>query len=356
MRFKKISSGIIIGGLAAFASFGIAEAATYVQKSNAIHQYSSASLRTVNNSKVKFVKANSNYDWSKNPTGSETISSASGTKWSLKTKYLLPTTHAARGNGKYDVTNPQSAATNGKYLFVAYAPHQLNGMGFVVRYDRAKLASMGFVKAQAGLDTKTPASGIKVGPMFKVGHGQSLAYDKKHHSLWMWKDSTSMKPTKWSTIQRISATSLKPNKAIKIHMSNHGANVPAGHNLTFDTTGHAYWWGISGGKVKIYKATISGNHISVTLTKQLLAHQTGTHQQSMGYNPKNGRLYLVSDDSIASLPANRLNGRGSLTNGSFKYTRFKSGREFESFFYDASGHGMLLSNRNPEVLMSTSRY
>lgn len=356
MGFKKFSTGIVLGGLLTFASFNIVRAATYVQKSNAIHQYTSTSLRTVSDSQVNFVKTDGNYAWSGNPTGSEALNSISGTKWSFTTKYLLPTTHAVFGNSKYDVTNPQSAATNGKDLFVVYAPHELNGKGFIVRYDRSMLAKIGFAKSQAALTTKPAVAGIKVGSMFEVGHGQSLAYDKKHHSLWMWRDSATMKPTKWSTIQRISSASLKPNKVLKFHMNNHGANVPAGHNLTFDTTGHAYWWGISAGKVKIYKATISGNRIAVTLTKQLLSHQTGTHQQSMGYNPKNGRLYLVSDDSIVSLPASKLNGRGSLTSGSFKYTRFNSGREFESLFYDGTGHGMLLSNRNPEVLMSNSQY
>ncbi|WP_268912879.1 hypothetical protein [Lentilactobacillus sp. SPB1-3] len=355
MNFKNVGNGIILGGLLTFASIGVAHADTYVQNSNALHQYTAASLRTVNDSQVKFVKANGDYSFSSNPSGSTTINSVSGTKWALKTKYLLPNTRLALGKANYDMTNPQSAATNGKYLFVVYAPHQLNGKGFIVRYDRSKLASMGFEKSQNAPLAKNSAA-IKVGPLFQVGHGQSLAYDKKHHSLWMWRDSANMTATRWSTIQNISTTSLKPKKAIKFYMNNHGANVPSGHDLTFDTTGHAYWWTTSSGQVKIYRGVISGNHISVTLTKQLLTHQPGTHQQSIGYNSRNGRLYLVSDDSIVSLPARQLNGRGSLTHNSFKYTKFNSGREFESLFYDGSGHGMLLSNRNPEILASTTMY
>lgn len=76
----------------------------------------------------------------------------------------------------------------------------------------------------------------------------------------------------------------------------------------------------------------------------------------MGYNPHNGRLYLVSDDSIQTLPARKLNGRGSLRPSDIKYTRFNSYREFESMIFDSTGHAMLLSNRNPELLRSTTRY
>lgn len=354
MKLGKLSLGIATAILLSTSFVGTVDAATYVQKSNAISQYSGASLRILNNSKVQFVKANGNYGWSKNPSGSETIKSVHGTKWTLKTKYLLPSTHMALGKSSRDLTNPQAAAFGGKYLFVLYAPHQFHGKGFVVRYNRSTLDHMSLAKAQDSLLKKT--AGMKVGPMFDVGHGQSLAYNKKPHSIWMWRDRADMKPTAWSTIQRISMSSLKPNRAIKFHMNNRGAMVPAGHDLTFDNSGNAYWWGISGGHVKIYKGKLGSRSIHVRLAKQLLRKQTGTHQQSMGYNPHNGRLYLVSDDSIQTLPARKLNGRGSLRPSDIKYTRFNSHREFESMIFDSTGHAMLLSNRNPELLRSTTRY
>ncbi|WP_283680016.1 hypothetical protein [Lentilactobacillus sp. Marseille-Q4993] len=342
MVSKKSVLGVVAGMLLAAGTFEVADAATHVQKSNAIQQYSSSSLRTVNNSKVKFVKANPNY-----PGSGSTIKSVSGTKWTLKQKYLL------QGNWGKDNTNPQAAAFAGKYLFVLYAPHSLKGKGYIIRYNKSVLDKN---KPENFIGLSAKKAGVKVGGYFTVGHGQSLAYDKKTNSLWMWRDSVNMAPTKWSTIQRISKSSLKPDKAIKFYMNNRGAKVPAGHNLTFDTSGHAYWWTISGGKVKVYRGKISGNKIKVVLTKQMFAHQTGTHQQAMGYNPHNGRLYLVSDDSIASFPAKKTYGRGSLTNGSFKYTKFRSHREFESLIFDKSGHGMLLTNRQPQLMRSTTAY
>ena len=85
MKLGKLSVGIATAILLSTSFVGTFDAATYVQKSNAISQYSGASLRILNNSKVQFVKANGNYGWSKNPSGSETIKSVHGTKWTLKT-------------------------------------------------------------------------------------------------------------------------------------------------------------------------------------------------------------------------------------------------------------------------------
>lgn len=354
MKFGRFTVGFAAAILLGTSVVGTVDAATYVQRSNALSQYSGASLRLLNNPQTQFVKASSNYGWSPNSSGRTTIKSVHGTHWTLKTKYLLPNTHMALGKSSRDVTNPQAAAFSGKYLFVLYAPHQFHGKGFVVRYNRGTLDHMSLTKAQDSLTMQT--SGMKVGPMFNVGHGQSLAYNKKQHSIWMWRDRADMKPTAWSTLQRISMSSLKPNKAIKFHMTNHGAMVPAGHDLTFDNAGNAYWWGISSGHVKIYKGRLGSRSIHVRLAKQQLRKQTGSHQQAMGYNPHNGRLYLVSDDSIQTLPARKLNGRGTLRPSDIKYTRFNSHREFESMIFDGSGHALLLSNRNPELLRSLKSY
>lgn len=341
------------------ATITTAQAASYKQSSNAITQYTGNSLRTVNNTATGFVKAGA-YQFAKDPNGTNTISSVGGNqKWTLKTKYQLPTTHAAKGNTKYDMTNPQSFAYDGgHYLYVLYQPHYTPGMtnkGFVARFDMNKLNKMSYAKTQAAMDSKSGNSAVKIGGIFTTGHGQSLAYDKKHKSLYMWRDLT-MKATRTSTLQRISTSSLTPNKAITFHMTNHGVNVPGGHELTFDHSGNAYYWTVSGSKVKVYKGTIGTKTVHFRLTKQLFTRRPGTHEQAIGYNAHNGRLYLVADDSITSFPAKKLNGNGSLKSSDFKYSRFNSHREFEALAFDNAGHGLLLSNRNPEVLRSTSAY
>lgn len=359
MKRLGLFTSAIAGTVALLGFAGTAHAASYTQRSNAITQYSSGSLRTVNNKVTGFVKAGS-YSFAKNPGGSNTISSVGGNqKWTLKTAYQLANTHAAKGNAKYDMTNPQSAAYDGgHYLYVVYQPHYTKGMtnkGFVARYDLNKLKGMSHAKQQSLMDSKSGSSAVKVGGIFTTGHGQSLAYDKKHHSLYMWRDTT-LGATRTSTLQRISTSSLKPNKAITFHMTNHGTNVPGGHDLTFDHSGNAYYWTVSGSRVKVYKGTIGSKSVHFRLTKQLFDHRPGTHEQAMGYNGHNGRLYLVADDSITSFPAKKLNGNGSLKASDFKYSKFNSHREFESLNFDNSGHGLLLSNRTPEVLRSTTAY
>lgn len=333
----------------------VANATLRVQHSNALVQYPSSSLRTLNNRNVHFVKAPLNYAWSKNPNGVDTLKSVSGVKWAFRTKYLLPVTHTALGKSIYDMTNPQAAVVTGNYLFVLYAPHNTIGKGFIVRYDLNKLNQMSLGSVQAALGAR-PATGMRVGPQFTVGHGQSLAYDQKHHSLWMWRDRADMKPTTRATIQKISPSKLKPEKIIQFSMNHHGANVPAGHNLTFDHSGHAYWWETSNNKVKLYRGIFGEHSVKVSLTKQLLRKRTGTHEQTIGYNAHNGRLYLVSDDSVQTLPARKTYGNGHLKPSDIKYTRFHSGREFEGLTFDHTGHAMLLTNRNPELMRSTSRY
>ncbi len=352
-KVKKIVLGIGVTFAALGLSAGAVKAANYVQKSNALNYYRDSSLRIVNDSNVHFVKA-PNYAWAKNPSGSNTISSESGTPWTFKTQYLLPHPDVALGSSDYNFTNPQSAARAGKYLYVVYSPHQLNGKGFIVRYDTSELSSLGLEKS-SNLTVSRDSSAMKVSKIFQVGHGQSLAYNPKAHELWMWRDRGDMKGGPTNTVQRISTSTLMPNKSITFKMSDGGAYIPGGHDLTFDNHGTALYWEMSSGHVKIYKMNIGSKSVKVTLTKQLFKNGTGTHEQSIGFNSHNGRVYIVSDDSIASFPESKTNGNGSLTSKDFKYTRFNSKREFESLFF-VGGHGMLLSNKNPEVFRSTTAY
>jgi len=95
--------------------------------------------------------------------------------------------------------------------------------------------------------------------------------------------------------------------------------------------------------------------VKFRLTHQVLQHGPGTRVQSMGYNPRTGKLYLVSDDSIAKLPAKKLNGKGHLTKGNVTWNKFASRREFEGLAFTHNGQAYLLSNHNPEILAGNQR-
>ncbi|MFT9237975.1 MAG: hypothetical protein ABF503_14375, partial [Lacticaseibacillus paracasei] len=311
-------------------------------------------LHMINNHNVQFVKVEYPYTWASTPSGFNKIKSIKGSPCTFKTKYLLPNTHAISNNVNYNTSNPQSMAYVGKYLFIVYSPHN-DGKGFIIRYNTNKFNKKSFKETQQ-LSLKKNISGIKIGPQITIGHGQSLAYNKKNHTLWMWKDRSDMKPTKESIIQQISTSKLVPNKTIKFTMDNRGVLISAGHNLTFDSNGHAYWWTVSHGSVKIYRGVLKQHSIKVELIKQLLKHSTGTHEQSIGYNSRNGRLYLVSDDSIQSLPISKTFNKSILKPNNIRYTRFDSGREFEGIDFDNSGHAILLKNRTPEAMISEHQF
>jgi len=124
--------------------------------------------------------------------------------------------------------------------------------------------------------------------------------------------------------------------------------------LTFDKAGRAYFWSRpSAHQVNIYQGKISTHHVKFRLTHQVLRRSPGPRVQSMAYNPHNNRLYLVSDDSVASLPVHSLRGHGHLTKASVHWTGFSPRREFEALNFTKTGRAYLMSNHQPEIFRST---
>lgn len=340
----------------------------YHQRSSAL-TYHRSWMRKVHDTKVRYVKVPKSYAHMKTKSKVNTVKSIAGTKVTFKTRLFLP----LPGKNGQRWGNPQSIAmSKSGYMYVVYCPTNVKNRGRIVRFNMKRLEQLGvyrnpkllkstYVKhaGKYSATQKNLQKAIKVGGMFDTGHGQSLAYNLKSHALYMWRDNEKaarVPTTKTGYIQHISTSSLKPDRAISFHLSTRGMSVPGGHTLAFDKHGNAYFWSNPGFGGYVYKGKISAHHVKFRLTSQILSKIPGTRIQSMGYNAKNGRLYLVSDDSIASFPAKRLNGRGSLTNGSFKWSGLSPKREMEGLTFDASGHGYLLCNHNPEVLMSTHVY
>jgi hypothetical protein len=72
----------------------------------------------------------------------------------------------------------------------------------------------------------------------------------------------------------------------------------------------------------------------------------------MGYNPKNKHLYLLSDDSIVSVPVNRLSTSKSILRSSdIKAARFSGKKEFEDITFDKNGNGYFLTNKPDEIML-----
>lgn len=341
-------------GLCLTPSINAQAYSTYHQKSSAL---SVGRLRSLNDSHVHYVKAPKTYHHAKNTHGVNTIKHSKGSAVTFKTAYLLP----YPGYHKQAWGNPQSVATNGRYLYVLYCPTAWKNRGRIVRYDMQTLNRLGVTPLQLQTTYSSRAKvqlacrkAIKVGKPFETGHGQSLAYNWHNHHLYMWCDREKKAATpinKYGYIKQIKANTLTPRYQIRFRLKSGRFSVAGGHVLTFDKSGHAYFWSRpTTHTVYIYRGTISKHHVKFSLTHQVLKHGPGTHVQSMAYNPHTNRIYLVADDSIASVPVSKLTGRGHLTKSSVKWTRFSSKREFEGLTFTKDGHAYLLSNHNPEIL------
>lgn len=297
-----------------------------------------------------------------------TIKSASGylDHYGFKTSLYLP--QALNGR---NLSVPQSAAfsADNRYLYVMYVngkqPTNHYQDGWAVRYDWTKLMAlganqsgkMGMLRMAAAdqvqgkltkLDRKVLAC-IKVGPVFNSGHAQSLALNPKTNQFWFVKSYDQETPNE---MVELNPKTLLPAATVTYHSD--GANL--GAVLTFDNQGNAYYWTHAKvatkkaplGAVRIYRGQVSTKGIKYHLISQGLATDPGFYVQSMGYDGANGRLYLVSDESITSLPLADL---GHLKTSEVGENNFNAHREFEGlFFMHHSSNGFLLTNKGSEVM------
>jgi len=346
--------GLFLGGLSFLPS---TSAAAY----HVVHQRSSAlsvgRLRAVNDSAVHYVQVPKSYRHAPNLHRGNVIKQTRGASITFKTRYLLPYPgyrHQAWGN-------PQSVAATGRYLYVVYCPTAWHNRGRIVRYDVSALQKLHVTPQQVQRTYRTGNGqsraiqrAIKVGPAFVTGHGQSLAYNWHDHQLYMWCDKEKaprVPANKDGYISQISGSQLKPIHQVRFRLKHGHFAVAGGHVLTFDKYGNAYFWTRpTTHHVYIYKGRVSSRHVKFRLTHQVLQHGPGTRVQSMGYNPRTGQLYLVADDSIAKLPAKKLNGKGHLTKHNVTWNKFSSRREFEGLAFAHNGQAYLLTNHNPEIL------
>ena len=229
-----------------------------------------------------------------------------------------------------DVDSPQSIIMNpNKNIFVA--SNDYDGRMNVVRYQG------------------NHHQNVKAGPTFRGGHGQSMSYNPQNHQIWLVGNKSGASQHS-SNVQEISPYSLRPLRKINFSF---GQSIISS-NLAFDKRGNAYTYTITGGgfapagSVKLYKGRITDHSVKFHLVKQGIRHAPGETPQAMSYNPKNDRLYLVSDGEIISFPAKKI---GHLSKRDVSYSKFPGRLEFEGLTFDHSGHGYLLLHG--EIMRST---
>ena len=299
------------------------------------------------------------------------INTKVGKKYTFITKYFLPMTWkdgGKNGNTEYWY-NCQSIVVDGKYIYIYTSAGYGSNRGFIVRYDTEildkyikgkginKLRKLGDTiekRKPLSKEQKKIMKGIKIGKKFIGGHGQSLKYNPKTKSLWMWQDnnhnSSDLK------LMKISTKTLKPYEVYKFKVKLNGKYLKQFNNLAFDEDGNFYTdKTIKNNKTSSGSSYIfTGNIVNGTLQMKLssiIHNRPGTHAQSLAVNNKNNRLYLVSDGVIYSVPISKLRD-SSLKMDDFEYNVFSTKREFEGISFDKDGEAYLLILRGTEILKS----
>ena len=376
-------SSILIGLILVLLIFSVNNAsAVDIENLNAVDVDSNKIVEINNTNAPKFVVAPKVYSISKNyaktkgiETNKNIIKTKIGKKYTFITKYFVPGTWKNGGkNGKTEYWyNCQSMVIKGKYIYVYSSAGYASSKGFIIRYDTkildkynkgkgiSKIRKLGMAMKNGKSLTKEQKNikkAIKIGKIFVGGHGQSLSYDSKTKSLWMWQDdnysSTDLK------LMKISSNTLKPYIIYKFKVKLNNKYLKAFHNLAFDKNGNFYTDQIVKTKNNplgfsyIYSGRFDGEKINMELLTKI-NNRPGTYNQILAINHVNNRIYLVSDGAIYSAPINKLI-EGTIDMKDFYYTVFSTKREFEGFSFDSSGKAYLFLLRGTEILKADEIY
>lgn len=329
-----------------------------------------------NNNAPEFVKKPSAYSrsplfhkTSSQETKKNIIKTIKGNKqYTFTTEYFLPLVW----DKKSSWSNVQSIAINKNYMYTVVSSGK--NKGFIVRYDMKLLNKYNLNKEgkdlaklrKLGVDSRDKKSltkeqilikkAIKVGPMFNSGHGQSLSFNPKTNSLWMWQDDTDTTELK---LMSINMKTLKPSTIYKFSIKGNGFYVRGAHNLAFDNDGRFYFdIGIKAasknapaGSTKIYTGQFINNKLEIKLINTVIKNLPGTIPQSIAVNPITNKLYLISDGVFYTIPIYELQ-KGTLSKEDFEYTVLNTKREFEGIGFDEKGNSYLLVLRGVEILKS----
>lgn len=379
-KARQLAAVVVLSFITSFV-FGVvtsqaALAKTYNQSGYALARYSPAEFKAVKNKNYGKKVISSYHGYPRDETKPHVLKKAKGNKAVTFTTWAyLPKSY--RGPG--DMGNPQSinVSPDGQYAWVTYPAQGKKNYGYIVRYDLFALNKLNISKPGETMnllhgaahksytgktltaDEQAAIRCMTFGPTFKMGHGACFAYNPKDGCLWFC-SKTGQKKT---DLQRINMNTLKPDLCINYKMY---GTVAMGNNLTFDKQGHCYFHSYSGGgwtnapkgTIKIYQGTINLNakkKIKWKLMMQGIRYSLSNNIQSMGYNAKSNRLYLVSNSTVMSVPVAKL-VKGKLTKGDIHSTIFTDAREYEGIAFDNTGRSYLLVNKQPEILCANAGF
>jgi len=333
---------------------------------------------SIDNNIPKFVKKPKKYTTSSKysktkglETKKNVIKTKKGNKkYTFKTLYFLPTSWkkpGKKGDYKEYWYNCQAMVITGKYMYILSSSGYNLNKGFIVRYDMnmlnkyklnqgkglARLRKLGKdLRNDENLtkNQKLIKKAIKVGSVFNTGHGQSLSYNPKTKSLWMWRDDKYSSPT--LKLMRINIKTLKPSLMYNFTVSHKNKKINKVRNLAFDKDGNFYFHQfVSPSKGdRIFKGKIVKNKIKIELLATV-KNRPGVHAQTLTINHVSNRLYMVFDGVFYSIPVAKLCDC-NLTKNDFEYTILNTKREFEGMSFDKYGNTYLLLIRGTEVLKS----
>lgn len=281
--------------------------------------------------------------------------------------------------GSGDMGNPQAIAItpDGTYAYVTYAAtpelrskfNLSSTSGRIVRYDLKTLDELGVSKDGEMTELRAAAyrtregksltshqeelmGCLKFGPWFDLGHGSAFAYNPKDGNLWF----TERGKGSNARLERVSTKTLEPNLKIKFKIKAGGI---LGNNLAFDKRGYCYYYSYSGGgwapkgSIKISRGKIGKKSVKFEQFPQAIRYSPSKNIQSIGYNPKNNRLYLVSNGTVVTVPVSKL---GKLKKSDVLVSMFDGKREFEGLAFDNAGQGYLLVNKDPELMRASKGF
>ena len=359
---------LMIGGIV-FQADNV-QAKTYNQKGYALQKYNIKDYKILKNK--NYGKASGTQI--KFDIGAETphtmTTKAGNKKTTMTTWMYLPNTVDTPG----DMGNPQAIVVtpDGQYAYLTYLKKGSKTVCRIVRYDLKKLKELGITQSGKMDDLryafylqyhgkelddrqKQLVGCVKFGPWAKFGHGCAFAYNPKDKHIWF----VSKTGVKKTDLQRVNMSTLKPD--LKINYKTY-ATVAYSNNLTFDKKGRFYFISYSSGgwapkgTVKIYQGKINlkkKKKVTINMIMQGIRYSVSKGYQSIGYNPKKDRLYLVANSGILSMPVSKL---GKLKKKDVWSTIFKEYREFEGMAFDKSGKGYLLVNNQPEIMSPGSGF